>query len=256
VFKRALRDGDIAAKYGGDELVALLHGMTPENFPPFWQRLQSAFDSERIAISLGAAMQHAGEPLIDVVKRADAAMYVVKERHRAARQPQQGAAAPPPAATVLTPPPKAGSSPRMPSAAKALPASEGPDQWTANDPRAVFCARYEMDPRRLVREANRVGVTDRELYEATRWALNNRLDQEGAWPRLRRVLEMKVEDRKILPVAQRLDSSLKETRNALMALDVQPEAAAAFLEQRRDLTSLDEFKQAWSATHSRQSSQR
>lgn len=262
VLKRSLRDGDIGAKYGGDELVALLHGMTPENFPPFWQRLQAAFESEQIGISLGAAMQHAGEPLPDVVKRADAAMYAVKERHRAARQQQQSAAAVPAQAAVAeaSSAPAAPSS-RIPSATKmppvsSVPAHEGPDQWTADDPRAVFCDRYEMDPKRLVREANRVGVTDRELYEATRWALNNRLDQEGAWPRLRRVLEMKVEDRKILPVAQRLDSTLKETRNALVALDAKIEDASAFLDAHPQLKSLVEFKAMWTESHARQSSRR
>lgn len=265
VLKRSLRDGDIGAKYGGDELVALLRGMTPENFPPFWQRLQSAFEAEHIGISMGAAMQHAGEPLADTVKRADAAMYVVKERHRDERRKQEAATGPRPSApaVAVSPVSDGREPPRNVPASKAAapppsvePAHEGPEQWAADDPRAVFCERYEMDPKRLVREASRMGVTDRELHGATRWALNNRIDQNGAWPRLRRVLEMKVEDRQILPMAQRLNSSLNEVRNALVALDAKIEDAVAFLDAHPQLTTLAEFKAAWAGSPTRQSSRR
>ena len=250
VWKAALRDGDIGARYGGDELGALMRGWTAESFPAFWQRLQVAFEEAGIALSLGAAMQHQGEPLDATVQRAQATLDAAKAKRRAARS-QASATAEPSAPKGVPdsaqPVPTTRSASSKPTVVRL--AHEEPSTWAADDPRRVFCKRYQMDPNRLLREAQRIGVTDFELQKAVEWALEARIQEEGAWPRLRKVLELKVEDRQLLPAARQLNETLNKLRNVIRALEAEIPDAVAFVTAHPDLTSLAGFKEAWLAAH-------
>jgi diguanylate cyclase (GGDEF)-like protein len=85
---RILRAGDVAARIGGDEFVALAGGLSPERAIELGQRLISAFAtsydlgdgiSARIGVSVGIALapQH-GSDLATLLAAADAALYQAK----------------------------------------------------------------------------------------------------------------------------------------------------------------------------------
>ena len=106
-----------------------------------------------------------------------------------------------------------------------------------------------MDPNRLLREAQRIGVTDFELQKAVEWALEARIQEDGAWPRLRKVLELKVEDRQLLPAARQLNETLNKLRNAIRAVDAEIPEGVAFVKDHPEITSTAAFREAWMAAH-------
>lgn len=82
IFGRAVRDSDLAARYGGDEFVVVLPGADVGGGTSVAQRLQSALtDWSRanridlsLSIGLGQAPDH-GNDLKAVIERVDQAMY-------------------------------------------------------------------------------------------------------------------------------------------------------------------------------------
>ena len=85
VLRRATGPGDVGARLGGDEFSVLLHGCPPSEVPARVRWLERALEEARTPASIGVAS--AGEEirsLEGLVDAADAAMYAVKRRRRAA----------------------------------------------------------------------------------------------------------------------------------------------------------------------------
>lgn len=87
-----LREGDLIARVGGEEFVALLPHATAEQARVIADRLLEAVRAEPVAIgvdtdltlsvSIGLAVAHEGEGLASLLERADRAMYAAKAAGR------------------------------------------------------------------------------------------------------------------------------------------------------------------------------
>jgi diguanylate cyclase (GGDEF)-like protein len=89
-FRRAIRDGDYAARYGGDEFLLLLRGVTQEGAVPIAERLQAHVAQARtlngpgsVTVSVGVATfpTHGRTPEA-MIASADAALYEAKKGGR------------------------------------------------------------------------------------------------------------------------------------------------------------------------------
>ena len=222
-----VRAGDVAARYGsGDEFCALLANMDQDAAVAWEKRLREAFAKAKISVSVGVALQAPGETIDSTLKRADEIMYRDKQSRKQGRR-----------GTAVAPRQQAQTKP-------ATVASEGPGQWPPNDPRAVFCSRYGMKPEQLLAMAQQVRATDTELRTAANWALNNQISRESVRHRLLRVLELKVEDRMLLPLAKKLDMELRDLREALLARGLTPTDAAQAMKDNPKIQSIDDLQKA------------
>lgn len=85
---QVLRDSDTLGRWGGDEFVALVRGVEPEQASRMANALcaQMAaaplFDDHRVTISCGATVAAAGDSIDSVLQRADAALYAAKRAGR------------------------------------------------------------------------------------------------------------------------------------------------------------------------------
>ncbi len=80
-WNAALRDVDLVARYGGEEFGLLLPNVDGRQAMPIVARLRAATPPS-VTISVGLATRKVGEPIIDVVGRADAALYNAKRAGR------------------------------------------------------------------------------------------------------------------------------------------------------------------------------
>ncbi len=89
-FRSAIRDGDYAARYGGDEFLLLLRGITQEGAVPIAERLQAHVAQARtvagpgsVTVSVGVATfpTHGRTPEA-MIASADAALYEAKKGGR------------------------------------------------------------------------------------------------------------------------------------------------------------------------------
>jgi diguanylate cyclase (GGDEF)-like protein len=87
VLRHELRPSDLVGRYGGEEFVAMLHGVNQEQAMHVAtrlcrrvHRLDIAVDQKDLllSISIGLAMRSLGDTLESLVERADQAMYYVK----------------------------------------------------------------------------------------------------------------------------------------------------------------------------------
>lgn len=88
ILRAVSRDGDILARFGGDEFVMFLPRTTHEEAQAITQRIRANFSQERIkaircSISLGiATKEHLKQPLSDVMINAENDMYKEKTKNR------------------------------------------------------------------------------------------------------------------------------------------------------------------------------
>jgi len=80
-WNAALRDVDLVARYGGEEFGLLLPNVDGRQAMPIVARLRAATPPS-VTVSVGLATRKAGEPIADVVGRADAALYNAKRAGR------------------------------------------------------------------------------------------------------------------------------------------------------------------------------
>jgi diguanylate cyclase (GGDEF)-like protein len=84
----ALRPGDVLARYGGDEFVALLPETDPDQAVIIAERLRRAvaelpaFEGSSVDVSVGIAQLQAGDDFIGLFERADRALYRAKSAGR------------------------------------------------------------------------------------------------------------------------------------------------------------------------------
>ncbi len=94
-LKQNLREQDLLARHGGEELVAALPGCDLDVAARLAEQLRQRvghlrlagvapedFDTTTLSLSIGVARQRAGETLESLVRRADAAMYAAKRAGR------------------------------------------------------------------------------------------------------------------------------------------------------------------------------
>jgi diguanylate cyclase len=92
--ERAVRDGDTAVRYGGEEFALILPGATLESARAIAERLRVTFDLNplirrdtreeigHVTISAGVAVYRADESAVDFIGRADRALYAAKHKGR------------------------------------------------------------------------------------------------------------------------------------------------------------------------------
>jgi diguanylate cyclase len=88
----SVREEDVPARFGGEEFVVLLRNPTPGYAMEVGERIRQnvrelnlieAGVTERVTVSVGvASASQAGEPIADIVERADRALYAAKRSGR------------------------------------------------------------------------------------------------------------------------------------------------------------------------------
>jgi len=94
ILERSVREGDTAARFGGEEFVTILPGTSHKDAMGLAERIrstiatrklhsrQSGEDYGTITLSIGVALYEPGEPVRQLIKRADTALYAAKEEGR------------------------------------------------------------------------------------------------------------------------------------------------------------------------------
>ena len=88
LVRDACRDADLAARWGGEEFLAILPETDAEDAHAMAMRIREAvaaasfYDVDALTVSIGVATFRPGDTLDDVVGRADRALYIAKEEGR------------------------------------------------------------------------------------------------------------------------------------------------------------------------------
>jgi len=84
-IKRRLREKDLALRWGGDEFVAVLRGISLTEGRQVRRRIVATLRREGLSASVGLAVYGAGADIVSALREADARMYAVKRRRHHAR---------------------------------------------------------------------------------------------------------------------------------------------------------------------------
>ncbi|MFH0772627.1 MAG: CHASE2 domain-containing protein [Candidatus Omnitrophota bacterium] len=92
IFKVSVHSSDIVARYGGDEIIALLRGSSLKNGLKIAERIGKNVENSvtkdivdlqhKVTISLGLAVFQPGDDIYSIIRRADKALYRAKEMGR------------------------------------------------------------------------------------------------------------------------------------------------------------------------------
>jgi diguanylate cyclase len=94
VLRERVREGDLPARYGGEELIAVLPGAELATCEAVAERLRRAIAECRITrrstgevlpgitVSVGVGQFQPGESMSDLIERCDRALYVAKRTGR------------------------------------------------------------------------------------------------------------------------------------------------------------------------------
>jgi diguanylate cyclase (GGDEF)-like protein len=77
-----LRVGDTVARWGGEEMVALILGANVDNAKSKAETIRQAVEKLGVTVSIGIALAEKGLSLPEIIKRADEALYKAKETGR------------------------------------------------------------------------------------------------------------------------------------------------------------------------------
>jgi diguanylate cyclase (GGDEF)-like protein len=84
-IKRRLRDRDLALRWGGDEFVAVLRGISLAEGRQVRRRIVATLRREGLSASVGLAVYGVGSDIVSALREADARMYAIKRRRHQAR---------------------------------------------------------------------------------------------------------------------------------------------------------------------------
>ena len=94
VLREKVREQDLSARYGGEELIAVLPGADLAVCAQIAERIRHAIAEStitrrstgeilpNITISIGVAQYRSGEPIADFIERCDRALYLAKKGGR------------------------------------------------------------------------------------------------------------------------------------------------------------------------------
>ena len=94
VLQEGVREVDLAARYGGEELIAVLPGADLQSCTAVAERIRSRIAEARltrratgkeigsITVSIGVAQFQGGESMADLIDRCDQALYLAKKMGR------------------------------------------------------------------------------------------------------------------------------------------------------------------------------
>ncbi len=84
-IKRRLREKDLALRWGGDEFVAVLRGISVLEARQVRRRIVATLRREGLSASVGMAVYGVGSDIVSALREADARMYAAKRRRHQAR---------------------------------------------------------------------------------------------------------------------------------------------------------------------------
>ncbi|WP_457567420.1 GGDEF domain-containing protein [Desulfurobacterium sp.] len=88
IIRKQIRESDIAFRYGGEEFLVALPGLSVKEALKVAERIREAVKNasfgikRKVTVSCGITEYRPGDSLIDFVKRADKALYTAKRRGR------------------------------------------------------------------------------------------------------------------------------------------------------------------------------
>jgi diguanylate cyclase (GGDEF)-like protein len=91
ILKSQVRTTDLLARYGGEEFILVLPGASPQHAGEIAEAARAAIERQArsidgcpvaLTVSIGIAAWRAGEPVADLIARADAALYRAKDEGR------------------------------------------------------------------------------------------------------------------------------------------------------------------------------